>query len=161
MSLCHRPPLLRLPSMRQLIALFALVGAALISNTAFGQEYTEFRRLGTSNAVFKPGPQNGDDLRRMFRENRADYEKVLNDANWPGDHDDLFNAVENGSFSEAQYPVGHTFEWMAVRKRGIVQPTGRLRWAGSEPFEAPCILARRPRRYSPSTTSGSVHILGQ
>ena len=133
MSLCHRSPLLRLPSTVRLVA---LIGAALFANTAVGQEYQDFSRLGTSNAVFKPGPQDGDELKRMFRENRADYEKVLNDANWPGDHDDLFNAVESGSFSEAQYPVGHTFEWMAVRKNGIVQPTGRLRWAGSDPFEA-------------------------
>ena len=133
MSLCHRSPLLRLPST---VGLVALIGAALFANTAVGQEYQDFSRLGTSNAVFKPGPQDGDELKRMFRENRADYEKVLNDANWPGDHDDLFNAVESGSFSEAQYPVGHTFEWMAVRKNGIVQPTGRLRWAGSDPFEA-------------------------
>ncbi len=135
MSLCHRS----LPSpyrMRQTVGLVALVGAALFANTAVGQEYQDFSRLGTSNAVFKPGPQDGDELKRMFRENRADYEKVLNDANWPGDHDDLFNAVESGAFSEAQYPVGHTFEWMAVRKRGIPQPTGRLRWAGSDPFEA-------------------------
>ncbi len=139
MSLCHRSPLPSLPSlpsMTQTVGLVFLVGAALFANSAVGQEYQDFSRFGTSNAVFKPGPQDGDELKRMFSENRADYEKVLNDANWPGDHDDLFNAVESGSFSEAQYPVGHTFEWMAVRKRGIVQPTGRLRWAGSDPFEA-------------------------
>ncbi|HEY7696972.1 MAG TPA: hypothetical protein VIE88_01085, partial [Vicinamibacteria bacterium] len=39
-------------------------------------------------------------------------------------------------FSEAQYPVGHTFEWMAVRRRGVAQSSGPVRWAGTAPFEA-------------------------
>ena len=117
-------------------AVFAVFMTAALGSTAFGQEYTEFSRLGTSNAVFKPGPQTGADLQSMFADHRADYEKVLRDTNWPGNPDDLFNAVANGDFSEAQYPVGHTFEWMAVRKRGVVQATGRIRWAGRDPFEA-------------------------
>jgi len=116
--------------------LFLVFITAALGSTAFGQEYTDIRRLGTSNAVFKPGPQTGEDLQRMFSDHRADYEKVLRDTNWPGDPDDLFAAVENGDFSEAQYPVGHTFEWMAVRKRGVVQATGRIRWAGRNPFAA-------------------------
>ena len=116
--------------------LFVAFITAALGSTAVGQEYTDIRRLGTSNAVFKPGPQNREDLQRMFSDHRADYEKVLRDTNWPGDPDDLFAAVENGDFSEAQYPVGHTFEWMAVRKRGVVQATGRIRWAGRDPFEA-------------------------
>ena len=110
--------------------------AAALGSSAFAQEYTEIRRLGTSQAVFKPGPQTRDELQRMFNEHRADYEKVLRDTNWPGDPNDLFAAIQNGDFSEAQYPVGHTFEWMALRRRGVVEATGRIRWAGRDPFEA-------------------------
>jgi hypothetical protein len=137
MSLCHYYyRRLQLTSQRRILGVVLVLATAALSSTAFAQEYAEFRTLGTSNAVFKPGPQSGAELQRMFAEHRADYEKVLNDTNWPGDHDDLFNAVANGDFAEAQYPVGHTFEWMAVRKRGVVQATGRLRWAGRAPFEA-------------------------
>ncbi len=31
-----------------------------------------------------PRPQDGDQLKRVFQRNRADYEKVLREANWPG-----------------------------------------------------------------------------
>ena len=142
MSLWHHSLLFRtlkprkILGLAQVFAIFAIFMTAALGSTAFGQEYTDFSRLGTSNAVFKPGPQTGADLQSMFADHRADYEKVLRDTNWPGNPDDLFNAVANGDFSEAQYPVGHTFEWMAVRKRGVVQATGRIRWAGRDPFEA-------------------------
>ncbi|GMR24031.1 MAG: hypothetical protein BMS9Abin37_2520 [Acidobacteriota bacterium] len=139
MSLWHHSLLFRSVKPRKISGLaliFVVFMTAALGSTAFGQEYTDIRTLGTSNAVFKPGPQTRADLQRMFSDHRADYEKVLRDTNWPGNPDDLFNAVANGDFSEAQYPVGHTFEWMAVRKRGVVQATGRIRWAGRNPFEA-------------------------
>lgn len=136
MSQWHRTLLARYSRPRQILGALMVLVIAAMGSTAFGQEYTDIRTLGTSNAVFKPGPQNRDDLQRIFSEHRADYEKVLRDTNWPGDPNDLFAAIANGSFSEAQYPVGHTFEWMAVRKRGVVQATGRIRWAGRDPFEA-------------------------
>ncbi len=136
MSPCHHFVRLGFTRPRQILGAGLVFATLALASTALAQEYTEIRTLGTSNAVFKPGPQTGAELQRMFAEHRADYEKVLNDTNWPGDHDDLFNAVANGDFGEAQYPVGHTFEWMAVRKRGVVQATGRLRWSGRDPFEA-------------------------
>jgi hypothetical protein len=116
----HRSLPLRFLNLRRVAALLGLVLLAAVSSTAFAQEYTDIRRLGTSNAVSKPGPSNGEELKAIFRQYRSDYEKVLADTNWPGNPQDLFNAVENDQFSEAQYPVGHTFEWMAVRKRGVV-----------------------------------------
>jgi hypothetical protein len=111
-------------------------GIAIAASTAFTQQYTDITRLGTSSAISRPGPRDGDQLKRVFQRNRADYEKVLREANWPGNPEDLFRAVENNQFSEAQYPVGHTFEWMAVRKRGIAVPSVPVRWAGTAPFEA-------------------------
>jgi hypothetical protein len=112
------------------------VGVAIAASTGFTQEYVDIKVLGTSNAISRPGPRDGEQLKRVFERNRADYEKVLRDANWPGNAADLFAAVQNNQFSEAQYPVGHTFEWMAVRKRGIAVPTRPVRWAGTAPFEA-------------------------
>lgn len=109
---------------------------AIGTSTGFTQEYKDIKVLGTSNAISRPGPRDGDQLKRIFQRNRADYEKVLREANWPGNAEDLFRAVENNQFSEAQYPVGHTFEWMAVRRRGVAQSSGPVRWAGTAPFEA-------------------------
>jgi hypothetical protein len=110
-----------------------LVAAA---STGFSQQYREIKRLGTSTAVSRPGPKDGDQLKRIFQRNRADYEKVLRESNWPGNPEDLFKAVENNQFSEAKYPVGHTFEWMAMKKGGVAQPTGPIRWVCADPFEA-------------------------
>ncbi|HEY7699151.1 MAG TPA: hypothetical protein VIE88_12090, partial [Vicinamibacteria bacterium] len=111
------------------------IGIAVATSTGFAQQYKDIKRLGTSSAVSRPGPKDGDQLKRVFQRNRADYEKVLREA-WPGNPEDLFRAVENNQFSEAKYPVGHTFEWMAVKKRGVAQSTGPVRWAGADPFEA-------------------------
>ena len=134
MSSSHVSPPLSLR--RHLVALGTVVMVLAASKVFSQQQYTDIRSLGTSNAISKPGPTTGDDLRRVFRSNRADFEKVLRDVRWPGNPDDIFRAVENGSFSEAQYPVGQTFEWMAVKKRGVAQATVPIRWAGADPFEA-------------------------
>ncbi len=112
------------------------VGFVLVAANGFAQQYKDMKVLGTSSAISRPGPQDGDQLKRVFQRNRADYEKVLREANWPGNPEDLFRAVETNQFSEAQYPVGHTFEWMAVRKRGIAVASVPVRWAGTAPFEA-------------------------
>lgn len=132
----HRSLSHRISGPRRVVALLGLVLLVGASAPALAQEYTDIRRLGTSSAVSKPGPSNGEELKAIFRQYRSDYEKVLSDTGWPGNPEDLFRAVENDQFGEAQYPVGHTFEWMAVRKRGVAQATGRIRWAGADPFEA-------------------------
>ena len=59
---------LHILSMRQLLGLVVALG--ITSGSALAQ-YTDIRRLGTSNAVSRPGPQTGEDLQRVFRENRA------------------------------------------------------------------------------------------
>ncbi len=97
----------------------ALVATFVTAPLGAQKQYTDIQRLGTRNAISLPGPQNADMLKRVFQTNRADYEKVLREARWPGNAEDLFRAVESGSFTEASYPVGHTFEWMAIRKRGV------------------------------------------
>lgn len=136
MSLWHHFLHLRFMRPQQSLGLALVAATVALAPSTFAQEYTDIRRLGTSNAVFRPGPQTGEELQRIFGDHRDEYEKVLRDTNWPGNPDDLFAAVANGDFSEAQYPVGHTFEWMAVRRRGVVEATGRVRWAGDAPFEA-------------------------
>ena len=123
-----------LPCSLKFLGTIGAIGVA--ASTGFTQQYTDIKVLGTSSAISRPGPRDGDQLKRVFQRNRADYEKVLRESNWPGNPEDLFRAVENNQFSEAQYPVGHTFEWMAVRKRGIAVPSVPVRWAGTAPFEA-------------------------
>ncbi len=118
------------------LASSALVTTIVSAPLGAQKSYTDIRRLGTSNAISRPGPQSGEELKRVFQTNRADYERVLREASWPGNAEHLFRAVESGSFSEASYPVGHTFEWMAVRRRGVAQPSPPIRWAGADPFAA-------------------------
>ena len=130
----HGSKPLHVLSPRQLLGL--LVTFSVMTGSALAQQYTDIRRLGTSNAISRPGPQTGDDLQRVFRENRADYEKILREAGWPGDAEEIFQAIANGDFQEASYPVGHTFEWMALRRNGVAQPSVPIRWAGDDPFEA-------------------------
>ena len=96
MSLWHRFLLFWSLKPRKIFGLalvFVLFMTGALGSTAFGQEYTDIRTLGTSNAVFKPGPQTGEDLQRMFSDHRADYEKVLRDTNWPGDPLRVFVAL--------------------------------------------------------------------
>ena len=132
----HRFLPFRILNPQRVVALQAIILLLGTIAPALAQDYTDIRQLGTSNAVSKPGPSNGEELKAIFRQYRSDYEKVLSDTAWPGNSEDLFRAIENNQFSEAQYPVGHTFEWMTVRKRGVAQATVPIRWAGADPFEA-------------------------
>ncbi len=112
-----------------------IVFSVLHGANVFAQEYTDITRYGTSNAFVRPGLVTGDDLKQAFREHRSDYEKVLQETNWPGNFDDLFSAVASGNFSEAKFPIGYTFDWQAIRKNGVAQPTDPVRWAGQAPFD--------------------------
>lgn len=118
-----------------LVAVFA--GLLVSSSSAIAQEQvTEVRRFGTSNAFHRPGVHTAEDLQALFTNNRADIEKVLRDAGWKGNPEDVFRAVAEGSFGDARHPKGTNFQWMAVRKRGEPSVTQRLVYAGDEPFDA-------------------------
>ena len=99
--------------MPRCLPFFTVLFTLLAGASALAQEYTEIRTLGTSNAVSKPGPQTREDLQRVFRENRADYEKVLSDANWPGDPEDIFRAIQKRRLQRSAVP-----SWTYVRVDG-------------------------------------------
>ncbi len=127
-------------SRRWMTSLVLLIALSLVLPAAMAvaqqDEPIDITRLGTSNAFVRDGAQSREEVQRFMSENRAEIEALLRQVGWEGNPQDIFDAVENGDFDEAQYPIGTIFAWMAIRKGGVAQATPRIRWAGGDPFEA-------------------------
>jgi hypothetical protein len=54
----------------------------------------------------------------MLQVRRDDIQQVLVRARWPGNPQDLLNALDTGTFSEETIPTGKQVPWMAARKAG-------------------------------------------
>ena len=111
----------------------AVVGAM---SAAIAQEYQEVRRLGTSNAVCKPGIETAEQLQAFFANNPEAVSAILADANWSGDAQDLFDAVAAGDFTAVSVPAGARFEWMSAKEKGAYVAKPYREWAGNAPFDA-------------------------
>ena len=111
----------------------AVVGA--MSN-AIAQEYYQVKRLGTSNAVCKPGIETAEQLQSFFANNPEAVSAILADANWSGNAQDLFDAVAAGDFTEVSVPVGSRFQWMSAREKGAFVAKPYREWAGKAPVSA-------------------------
>lgn len=119
----------------KLVLLVCLVLSFFVISNAASAQYTDIKRLGTSQAICEaPGIQTADELQTFFDENADTVRQILNDANWQGDSAALFAAVENGDFTERNFPVGTTFEWMGMRKNAQVTASPKRRWAGTQSF---------------------------
>ncbi len=96
----------------------------------------EIRNLGRSRAVSEP-LETASDLQTTFEELRSDYLELLEKAGWEGDPADLFQAIEEGRFTERTFPVGGRLPWMSYRKpAGQITFYSNVVWAGEAPFEA-------------------------
>lgn len=117
------------------VALFAMMLSGMAPGTANAQEYTDIKRLGTSQALCEPITTRAE-LQDWFRNNRATVLAVLRDANWEGNPEDLFRAVANGEFSETRVPVGTRMLWMGRQVEGVPNASRLVRWAGDQPIVA-------------------------
>lgn len=119
----------------KLSLIFCLIVIAFIIGTSASAQYTDIKRLGTSQAICaKPGVQTAAELQAFFANNSETVNQILNAAAWQGDKPALFTAVQNGEFTEQMYPIGTTFEWMGMRDKKQVVSSSKRRWAGEESF---------------------------
>lgn len=111
----------------------AVVGAM---SAAIAQEYQQVKRLGTSNAVCKPGISTAEQLQEFFANNPEAVSAILADANWAGNAQDLFDAIAAGDFREVSVPAGSRFEWMSAKEKGAFVAKPYREWAGDAAFSA-------------------------
>ncbi len=114
-----------------------VIGILLMSLSHVGntQEYNAFNVLGTSQAMCKPGISSASELQSFFANNRELVEQVLEEANWEGNPEDLFNAIAAGDFSTGTYAKGSKFDWTGLKKKGRGQILRNRIWAGEKPFD--------------------------
>lgn len=123
---------------RKNILSLSFVATAVVAamSTAIAQDYQQVKRLGTSNAVCKPGINTAEQLQAFFANNPEAVSAILADANWSGNAQDLFDAIAAGDFTEVSVPSGARFEWMSAKEKGAFVAKPYREWAGNAPFSA-------------------------
>ena len=113
----------------------ALVAASILSaGTAFAQ-YTEVKRLGTSEAVCKAGVKSPAEFQAWTAANSTKVKAILADAGLSASAaDTLLAVIAKGEFSEKSYAPGTKLEWMGADKKGKLQALPKRIWAGKEAF---------------------------
>jgi len=119
---------------KRLAASAILLSSLLVVANASAQ-YTEVRRLGTSQAICKGGIETGAELQAFFANNPDKVKSILSDAGWSGDDQILFDAISNGDFTEKKYEPGTTFIWMSAMRKGKAVSLPNRIWAGKEAFD--------------------------
>ncbi|MGI9317000.1 MAG: hypothetical protein ACR2QW_06685 [bacterium] len=119
----------------QLDRLVVGVVLMILSHPGMTQEYTAFNVLGTSQAMCKPGISSAEELQAYFVNNRELVEQVLQDADWEGNPEDLFNAIAAGEFTSGSYAKGSRFDWTGLKKDGRGQVLRNRIWGGEQPIE--------------------------
>jgi hypothetical protein len=75
-------------------------------------------------------------LRAMVPSHWGEITRLLDAAGWPGDAEDLADAVSGGRISDRRFATGTYFEWMMLRKNGAPMLLRDDCWGGAQPFEA-------------------------
>lgn len=119
------------------ILAFLCLGLSWISpSLARAQSYTEIRELGTGNRFCGFYIDDVRELEIFLSQYRGDVDLVLRTAGFDTDGMELLSVIAEGRVREVRVPVGTELEWMAVRKNRRPTLVERVRWAGSEPFDA-------------------------
>jgi len=93
-------------------------------------QWTEFSRLGTTEAICKGGVSSSAELQSWFAAHQADVATMMSAAGMPGATDALMTNIANGNFRDVAVTQGQQFEWMGRRKNGIASVTNRVRYTG-------------------------------
>lgn len=95
-------------------------------------------RLGNPAHRFAKPLQKPEDLRALFADPklRKDVESVLNQAQWPGDVEDLRKAAASAEIVPVKLPTGTRLPFMSTRRGGKPVALIDVLWAGKEPISA-------------------------
>ena len=118
-----------------LVGVLLLAGIGATIDTATAQECT-IKRFGGTTRFADKGAQTELDLQNVFKENRADIERLLGEVGWNGDVQDLYDAVMAGAAEEADFPTGTSFQFMMLRYKGQAQNAVAKCYGGKQPFPA-------------------------
>ena len=106
------------------------------ASLAVAQQYTNWNRIGTNQAVCLGGIENADQLRDFFAKNPGAARDIVASSGWAGSATDLLNAIANGQLIERTYDIGSRFAWTSAKVRGQYVAKPYRQWAGKAPFEA-------------------------
>ncbi|MCC7376065.1 MAG: DUF11 domain-containing protein [Verrucomicrobiales bacterium] len=107
-------------------------------------------RLGNPAHRFAKPLQKPEDLRALFANPklRADVESILNQAQWPGDVEDLRRAAATAEILAVRLPTGTQLPFMSSRNKGKPVALIDVLWVGKEPIAAYQFdFASRGRKY--------------
>jgi hypothetical protein len=124
---------------RQYFKSFNLILAMItlgVSQVGIAQDYKPFTVLGTPTSLCRGGVETPEQLQDYFVNNRETVREVLDEANWQGDENDIFNAIASGDFRETSHDPGSRFLWTSEKKKGVGHAKPYREWQGKGPFEA-------------------------
>ncbi len=120
---------------RWLLSAVLCAGILFLPGNIFAQECT-INQFGGPNKFVDDGTINEIDLVRVFKDHRAEIERVLGEVGWKGDPQDLFHAVETGAAEDAKFPPGTPFKFMLLRYKGEAHAAVDKCWGGKTDFAA-------------------------
>lgn len=113
----------------------ALVAASILSAGTALAQYTEVKRLGTSEAVCKAGVKSPAEFQAWTAANSSTVTAILADAGLSASAADaLLAVIAKGEFSEKSYAPGTKLQWMGANKKGKLKALPKRIWAGKEAF---------------------------
>ena len=118
-----------------LAGVLLLAGMGVTIDAATAQECT-IKRFGGPTRFADKGAQTELDLQNVFKEHRADIERLLKEVGWKGNSQDLYDAVMAGAAEEVDLPKGTSFQFMMLRYKGQAQNAVAKCYGGKEPFAA-------------------------
>ncbi|MCC7519528.1 MAG: DUF11 domain-containing protein [Verrucomicrobiae bacterium] len=121
-----------------LLALGLVFGSTFLASAPVKAAQHRATRLGNPATRFAPPLVTAEDLRERFRDPQLqpDIASVLQQWEWTGNLDDLYQAAESQEITEIRVPVGTTLPFMSSRERGAPICLRDVLWAGAEPFPA-------------------------
>lgn len=105
-----------------------------VGSTAHAQE-CGIRSLGGSTRFADP-VDSIVELQSVFTTHWSEISRLLGEARWPGDPDDLREAVARGRVTSQSFAPGTQIEWMMMRKRGVPTLVRNDCWGGAHAFGA-------------------------
>jgi hypothetical protein len=112
----------------------ALAAALASAAPTFGEE-CGIRSLGGSTRFADP-IDSIVGLQSMFTRHWSEISRLLAEAGWAGDPDDLRTTVARGRVDSERFEPGTRIEWMMMRSKGVPHLVRDDCWGGSKPFEA-------------------------